>query len=398
MVQENQDGGFWTDWRLSKHAIISGIIAVTLSTMFLVVGVAGNILTIVTIAHARRMNREGRFYRNYKKVAIFIVNLAVADLVFCLFELYEYGYAMVSYFSHQASGHYHYYHRHEESMPDHDHHVECQIFVIGHQLLAQFDGWAIALIAFTKAMHSGYFQNFRHSHHVLWKWFTSFAGSSLMCLLSLILPVIFFTGVFLEKDEDVQYRLGTGNGTGFFCYTVEHGQRVSFSEMSSYAIVIQDCLILDIVVISFLLILVATKMTANELKLAVPGMPIHQSCGASEQGTEAKAVAWWRDYITHVEGEAAQQLAVICILYIVLRLPLVFLGRRDMEVEGNFIWFSIGVILYNLQFSINIFIYASLGGDFKNAYLKVLQMMLPCCQIIPFNQEEEEREEIEMQP
>ena len=108
------------------------------AVLLLVLGVLGNALTLWAILYATRRNKPQFEGDNWYKTTVFILNLAVVDMVYCLFTL---GYMFYGFLLWLKA-------------VDEDGETSgiCKFFLLNLQHLAQVDGWSIALIAITRAI------------------------------------------------------------------------------------------------------------------------------------------------------------------------------------------------------------------------------------------------------
>ena len=113
-----------------KFKILLSGISITMT-----LGVLGNALTLTAIAYATIKKKPSFDGHNWITTTVFIFNLAVVELVYCLFNI-----AYIIYGGLLA-----------HSADDGDASEECEFFLLGMQTLALIDGWSLALIAVTRA-------------------------------------------------------------------------------------------------------------------------------------------------------------------------------------------------------------------------------------------------------
>lgn len=99
------------------------------------VGISGNILTLVSVMYAKSKKRHDFHNSTGLSSTMFILNLAVVDLLYCLVSSSMLMYALLVYQDFYVG---------EES-------TACKFYVLCIQELATIDGWSIALIAFSHA-------------------------------------------------------------------------------------------------------------------------------------------------------------------------------------------------------------------------------------------------------
>ena len=99
-------------------------------------GIFGNALTIASVIYAKvKGNHNFDDDTTWCSKTVFILNLAVVDLLYCLFMVSMCVFAMLLYLKIYK----------DETF------ITCKFFVIGMQELAVIDGWSISLIAVTRA-------------------------------------------------------------------------------------------------------------------------------------------------------------------------------------------------------------------------------------------------------
>ena len=103
-------------------------------------GIIGNVLTIVSLLYAKiKGNHNFNDVKEWRSKTVFILNLAVVDLLYCLFIVAMCIFALLLYLR-----------LYQDDNNDQTS-VICKIFVIGLQEISVIEGWSIALIAITRA-------------------------------------------------------------------------------------------------------------------------------------------------------------------------------------------------------------------------------------------------------
>ena len=104
-------------------------------------GVMGNLLLLASVYYAKRTGRHG-FVSDQKWFieTIFFINVAVVDLLYCLFVLVHAVYGIY------AQNHKEYY----EKNPSASHGI-CKFIVVSRHNLSIIDGWSTAVIMFNAA-------------------------------------------------------------------------------------------------------------------------------------------------------------------------------------------------------------------------------------------------------
>ena len=100
----------------------------------LIVSILGNSLTFVSIIVPKRRNKHGFDDSEWLSSTVFVLNLALSDIIFCVFQLCSLVYGLLIYLDYVDSS------------------KICKFMVIGLQDLGLVNGWSIALIAITQAL------------------------------------------------------------------------------------------------------------------------------------------------------------------------------------------------------------------------------------------------------
>ena len=213
--------------------------------------------------------------------------------MYCLFELVEYTHA------------YAYGYLQKNSAQNGDS-FGCKVFVIGRQTLALYCGWSIALVAIARTFN---FVNER-----LWKIVSVSKNAIVICIFACILPFVVSVPIWFEKG--IEFKIGRGNNTGYFCFPVQDGIRVTFTELSDYLIVTQDCLIMDIVVISFVILALHVRRNTKIAKIIVKHTATNVDRNLRESNYKRLV-----DKVKEVETQALRltiTLGIICFTYIIM--------------------------------------------------------------------------------
>ena len=99
-----------------------------------IIGVLGNLLTLISVTYARKNRKHGLHNTTRLSSTIFILNLAIVDLIYCLVIISKLTYGLFIYQKFSVG---------DESM--------CKFYVVGMHALATTDGWSIVLVAFSHA-------------------------------------------------------------------------------------------------------------------------------------------------------------------------------------------------------------------------------------------------------
>ena len=102
---------------------------------FTIVGILGNILTLVSVTYAKKYKNHGLHNSNGLSSTNFIMNLAMVDLMYCLLIVSKLIFGLFIYQKYSVTS--------ESAM--------CEFYVLGIHSLTTTDGWSIALVAFSHA-------------------------------------------------------------------------------------------------------------------------------------------------------------------------------------------------------------------------------------------------------
>ena len=102
---------------------------------FTIVGILGNMLTLVSVTYAKKHKNHGLHNSTGLSSTNFIMNLAMVDLMYCLLIVSKLIFGLFMYQKFSVAS--------ESAM--------CKFYVLGIHSLTTTDGWSIALIAFSHA-------------------------------------------------------------------------------------------------------------------------------------------------------------------------------------------------------------------------------------------------------
>ena len=117
-----------------KSEELSFEIWVSFRVIAAIIGVLGNLLTLISVTHAKKNKKHGLHNTTGLSSTIFVLNLAMVDLIYCLVIISKLIYGLFIYQKFSVGN---------ESM--------CEFYVFGIHALATTDGWSIALVAFSHA-------------------------------------------------------------------------------------------------------------------------------------------------------------------------------------------------------------------------------------------------------
>ena len=107
-----------------------------LGILLLIISILGNLLTFIAVLTPKIRNKHEFDDSEWLSSTLFVLNLALADIIYCLFMFLNLTYGLLIY--------------HEYTLGDVN--DICRFFHFGLQDLGAIDGWSIALIAITQAL------------------------------------------------------------------------------------------------------------------------------------------------------------------------------------------------------------------------------------------------------
>ena len=186
-----------------------------------------------------------------------------------------------------------------------------------------------------------------------------------------IIAFIWLTSILLYlpavNEEDVIFEPGKGLEQGYICYPKENGTKsngtVWFTEVQYTTSLANDVMIFLIMSASYLTIWFTFK---KEVKLKIEGHPFDE---LARLRVNIKA--------QFLERRMIFTIGIICAYYVLLRFPIFYYGRTPISVMT----FGLGccIILHQLQFCLHFVVYAIIHESYRNAYIDILKIFLPCC-------------------
>ena len=287
-----------------------------------IIGVFGNLLTLVAIPYASRRKRY-QLHNNWNTSTVFILNLAVFDLGFCIFGMpQEILLNLGIPWTFGTSG--------------------CKIFNFIGPIFAYGDWYALALIALTRCLvitKTKGWQEFSHTTKNVY----------LLIMVFWAFNIILCVPRFFPDGKEYMFDEYSG-----ICQYVENTPK-EFSLTTSSLSIIQKMphytaftISLLIIVASYLRIWMHVKASRKKLEGAI---------GGKSKFSDEKEL---RLTIT---------LAIICIFFIICALPLTLLEQFAGKIGYN------GIIsLFWTQYSINVFVYAARRDQFWKAYQDIFHI------------------------
>ena len=109
---------------------------VVVTMVLMIFGALGNALTLAAVTYATAKKKPMFDGGSWMATTVFIFNLSIVELLYCLFMLTYMIYGIVLWFNVDVGS--------TSGM--------CKFFLLGIQDIGLIDGWSIALIAFTRAL------------------------------------------------------------------------------------------------------------------------------------------------------------------------------------------------------------------------------------------------------
>ena len=184
----------------------------------------------------------------------------------------------------------------------------------------------------------------------------------LIILLTWTLPIVI--NVPKRFEPGITFSPGNGSGTGNLCYAIENGKRVIFTERQWYFSLCINITIFCAIIISYLITWCGIKKE-NEQKMDIISEEINR---------RSIRLFGYKVHARAVKKDLHLTTSLICICFIVFRLPLIVLGRSKLEQT----LFSFLFALYTLQFCFHFIIYAIIQKTYRRAYCDILNVMVPC--------------------
>ena len=107
-----------------------------LGVLVIIISILGNCLAFIAVLAPKIRNKHGFDDSEWLSSTLFVLNLALADIIYCLFIFFHLSYGLLIY--------------HEYTLGDV--HGICSFFHFALQDLGAIDSWSIALIAITQAL------------------------------------------------------------------------------------------------------------------------------------------------------------------------------------------------------------------------------------------------------
>ena len=300
-----------------------------------IVGIFGNLLTLVAIPYAKRKNRYG-FHRSFWTTDIWILHLALCDLIFSIFCAPHYFIPYLGSRYPQGVG------------SD----VACTISFIITVLTFTNDWLLVAVVAMTRAFSvkipDQWNEFCKHKIYVF-----------LFILSTWVFQVLVMLPIFIQPSIEIGYNCLMGKcnyvPTGLDpAEGLEFVGEPVFVGLPYLAAFLTPCMI---TIISYVIIWTHIR----KVKKDVEEMKTTNAQGPRE--------------LTQQEIQFIWTVFIICLCYLLCALPGIILV--DIFHMKDSTTFLISLSLLWIQFSLNIFIYAYRSEQYRSAYWDLLVMIFP---------------------
>ena len=321
------------DEEVRTLAMIGGIWAL----ITLIVGACGNLLTLMAIPYAKYKRRHG-FEKTFWTTDIWIMNLALCDLIFCLLAL---PYRFIIPWLDLRYPQY----------PGSD--LFCSFSMVTGILTIDIDWLLLSLIAMTRAFKIKYPQ----------KWL-EFCHNKVYVGILLIFPWVFgfllsFVIRLVAPGMDFGYNCLMG-----FCFFIPTGEISAYDEEGRFWFlnVLPNAFVFlvpyTIIIVSYIIIWRHIRNIKAESR-DILNIEVENKTQLSD--TEIKFI--WT-------------ILIVCVCYLVSSVPITI---NRFRMESTDVYSCIIVLsLMMCQYTINIFIYTYRSVNYRKAYLDLLNVFFPC--------------------
>ena len=161
---------------------------------------------------------------------------------------------------------------------------------------------------------------------------------------------------------------GGGPRLGNLCFPAKNGTYVAFTKLDTIVNMASFGTHFVIIVTSYLIAWWFWKKTVQQAK--------EIDAAAREIGVEGTQVVV--DQFEARRKSLSIAIGLIFVCYVVLRIPIIF-AAPPRGIEFMSPWFATSLILFTLQFCLNVIIYAVFMADFRKAFLDIFYLICPCC-------------------
>ena len=168
-------------------------------------------------------------------------------------------------------------------------------------------------------------------------------------------------------QEGITYS-GGGPRLGNLCFPAENGTYVAFTKLDGIVNMASFGTHFVIIVTSYAITWWFWRKTVQQAREIA-----RRSIEIGVEGTQFVI-----DRVEARRKSLFKAIGLIFVCYAVLRIPIMF-SASPHGIEFMSPWFATSLILFTLQFCVNIIIYAVFMVDFRKAFLDVFYFMCSCC-------------------
>jgi len=203
--------------------------------------------------------------------------------------------------------------------------------------------------------------------------------------------VIFTTWIFpilsnLHKqfEPGIEFSSGNGNETGYVCYAKENGTYVGLTTWQWRSSVLNNILLFIIIITSYLITWCGIKKENEKNREKILAL--------KSAGNRQIRLFGYNVHSQKLQKDLRLTGSIICLTYVVSRLPLIILGYYEVSNVTLAIW-----VLYILQYCMHFITYAIIQEKYRKAYCDVLRTIFPCLSTCRGNKENLENGAITLQ-
>ena len=185
----------------------------------------------------------------------------------------------------------------------------------------------------------------------------------LIIALAWILPILINLPERFEPGID--YAPGNGTGVGYVCYAVEGGKLVVFTKEQWIFSLVTDIFLFTVIIISYLVAWCGIKKETAKTRSVILERGI---------STRQSRLFEFKTHTKSIQRDLRLTISLICLSWVIFRLPLIILGRA--EIDSN--TFNFLFAMYSMQFCIHFIMYAIVEKSYRSAYKDILNEIFSC--------------------
>ena len=185
----------------------------------------------------------------------------------------------------------------------------------------------------------------------------------LIIILVWILPIVINLPERFEPG--ISYAPGNGTGVGYVCYAVEGGKFVIFTKEQWIFCLLTDIFLFIVIILSYLVARSGIKKETAKTRSVI------LERGISKRQSR---LFEFKTYTKSIHRGLRLTISLICLSWVIFRLPLIILGRAEIDSYAfNFLF-----AMYSMQFSIHFIMYAIVEESYRSAYKDILKEAFSC--------------------